>query len=392
MILSLADDLSGAAEAGGIALRFGLRAEVQTDFFPAHEVDLIVADTDSRQHSPQEAARRVERALAQYRAMPVERIFKKVDSVLRGNVMAEAGTLLATGEFDRLLLVPANPGLGRTVSQGRYWVDGQPLDRTDFANDPEYPAATSNVRQLLLERDGLGVSQRWPVTVVSPADKLPASGIVVGESSSHDDLLAWARRLDSHTIPVGAAEFLDACLQAMGMNRVDTAVHYTQPIGDTPALFVCGSTSDAAREFCRESKATGIPVVRIPLGLLQRNRPASELMQEWAASVLLAVADHSRVIIAIDQPLQHDPEIPQLLTDRLGAVVERVLKEHPVQHLLVEGGATAAALVRRMGWSRLSVIEELAPGVVTTRVTNQPDLVLTMKPGSYHWPDEVLRD
>jgi D-threonate/D-erythronate kinase len=57
MILTLADDLSGAAEAGGIALRFGLAAEVQTEFFPARDVDLIVRDTDSRTCSATDASR-----------------------------------------------------------------------------------------------------------------------------------------------------------------------------------------------------------------------------------------------------------------------------------------------------------------------------------------------
>jgi uncharacterized protein YgbK (DUF1537 family) len=57
----------------------------------------------------------------------------------------------------------------------------------------------------------------------------------------------------------------------------------------------------------------------------------------------------------------------------------------------VEGGATAIALVRRMGWNRLTVLREVAPGVVTLGVGGAPCLWLTVKPGSYRWPDEIRK-
>lgn len=391
MILTLADDLSGAAEAGGIALRFGLAAEVQTEYCPVCDVDVIVVDTDSRNCSATEAARRVEVAYAHYRTLPVRSIFKKVDSVLRGNVLAEIAAILDAGLYDRTLLVPANPGMGRTVLHGRYWVDNQPLDQTDFANDPEYPAGTSDVRLLLLQRDDLGVSRRWPVTVVARGDRLPAQGIVVGEARSDDDLLAWAKAVDASTVAAGGAEFMDAFLQALGQERVSETLSPVTVDGEAKTLFVCGSTSASSRQFCRECEAQGIPVVRMPAELLDTTRQVRERMDEWTVSALAALREHPRVVIAIDRPLRQDPELPQLLTSYLGAVVERVLDAYAVGHLLVEGGATAAALVHRFGWTQLRIVQELAPGVVSTRVSRRPDLVLTMKPGSYRWPDHLLR-
>ena len=70
-----------------------------------------------------------------------------------------------------------------------------------------------------------------------------------------------------------------------------------------------------------------------------------------------ALHAHSTVIIAIDRPLRREPDLPQRLTGYLGAAVEVVLASVAVNHLLVEGGATAAALIRRFGWDRLHVLE-----------------------------------
>ena len=56
-IIVLADDLSGAAELAGIAFAHGLSAEVQREFAPATEIQVIAIDTDSRHLSPPTAAR-----------------------------------------------------------------------------------------------------------------------------------------------------------------------------------------------------------------------------------------------------------------------------------------------------------------------------------------------
>ena len=59
MIVVIADDLTGAAEIGGMAWRHGLVAEIQVEIDLSSPVDLIVVDTDSRSLSPAVAAERV---------------------------------------------------------------------------------------------------------------------------------------------------------------------------------------------------------------------------------------------------------------------------------------------------------------------------------------------
>ena len=55
-IAVIADDLTGAAEIGGVAVRYGLAAEVQTAWTAASEIGVIVIDADTRSLPPQEAA------------------------------------------------------------------------------------------------------------------------------------------------------------------------------------------------------------------------------------------------------------------------------------------------------------------------------------------------
>ena len=385
MIVVIADDFTGAAEIGGVALRYGLAAEVQTEFNAYADVDLIVVDADTRSCTAEEAAQRVASLAKLFRQDAIEHVFKKVDSVLRGQVIAELTALLGVWGKPRTLLVPANPGLGRVISGGHYFINGQPLHETDFSRDPEYPATTSDVLAIL------GPSGDWSVRVLQSGEALPDRGIFVGEVGREADVAAWARKLDDTTLPAGAAEFFGSFLTAMGFGLVERAPAEVGSMEYANALFVCGSTSAYSRSFRQQCEAHGIPVLRMPSGLFGITPQSPDLIREWADATVKALKAHPRVMVAVDQPLRRDPDLPQILSGHLGELVAQVMDRQRVHHLFAEGGATAVALVRQFGWKRLQVRRELAPGVVCMQIEGQMRPLLTMKPGSYAWPDEVWK-
>jgi len=397
MIVAIADDLTGAAELGGIALRHRLTAEVQTEFDPSTDVDLTIIDTDTRAGSAEEAVGRLEMVADQCLEAATGQVFKKVDSVLRGHVMVELIALLEAWDRCRALLVPANPSLGRTVTRGQYWIDDQPLHTTGFASDPEYPATTSDVRQMLLARrmhpirGRLDASEHWAVHVHHPGKAMPERGIIVGEATSNADLATWATSLDSDTLPAGAAEFFGACLRARGFELAEGRPSGSELCLDAACLFVCGSASSYTHSFCQLCEAHGIPVLRMPTDLFRATPESPQLIRTWADATVQALEFHPRAVVAIDRPLCKDPGVPEMLSGHLAELVGQVISRRPLDGLFVEGGATATTLVHRFNWERLRVRQELAPGIVCVQIEGKPRPLLTMKPGSYSWPDRVWR-
>ena len=94
MIGVIADDLTGAAELGAVGLRHGLRAEIVRSGKPSGRADLVCVDTDSRSCEPAAAAKRAAAAAKMLRAAGAKWIYKKVDSVLRGQVTAEVEAVM----------------------------------------------------------------------------------------------------------------------------------------------------------------------------------------------------------------------------------------------------------------------------------------------------------
>ena len=398
MILVLADDLAGAAEMGGMAWRHGLSAEVRTGAgldlesrgSPDTGVDVLVLDTNTRSCDPREARRRMHAVAAHCQQWAPRGVYKKVDSVLRGPVAAELDALLDALGFERCLLVPANPGLGRVISGGQYLLHGVPLHETDFRLDPEYPATTADVLARVATSGADAVGE---LSLRAVGETLPERGIVVGEAACAADLASWAAlAVRVGVLAAGASEFFGAYLKALG-HPPAKPVPESRSDGERRDLFVCGSTSAGSREFCRKSEARGVPVVRLPKGLLRQ--PAAEagaeaLVNQWGNEIVAALSNYSRVVAAIDRPLCLEPGMPQVLGEYLGAAVEQALARIHVERLFAEGGATAAALVRRMGWTCLRVRREWATGVVTCEVHGQDAPLVSMKPGSYAWSAAIL--
>lgn len=384
MIAIIADDLTGAAEIAGLGWRHGLSAEILDRDEPPSTAELVVYNSDSRNCAPSEAARRVARLGAMLQKRRPAWCYKKVDSVLRGNVVAELEAWQKAAGLTRCLLAPANPAAGRIIRQGQYFVHGQPLHKTGFRNDPRHPRVTADVTALLATP-----ARNSPVLVAST--KAPARlqpGITIGEAASFAAVRRLAARVDKGVLPAGGADFFRALLLAHGHKPLPAAARRSRPAA-VPTLYVCGSTAPAAGEFLRQCGGKDWPVLLMPAGLRHRGQPAAGERTGWEKKIVTALAEHPRVVAGIGPPAVKEASAPARLGSRLVSVICRVLPLARPTRVCVEGGATAALLLEAMGWRRLEVGHEFSTGVVALRPDAAWQLELVAKPGSYEWADEL---
>ncbi|MDE6694137.1 MAG: four-carbon acid sugar kinase family protein, partial [Muribaculaceae bacterium] len=148
MVCVIADDITGAAEMGGIARRLGLSVCLSLDGHIREDCDVAVIATDTRSMTEEEAVyetRRVTSDLKEERR--IKAFFKKTDSALRGHVVAELSVMMEILDREGALYLPANPTKKRVISDGRYLIDGVPIDETAVSFDPDFPAFSSRVSE-----------------------------------------------------------------------------------------------------------------------------------------------------------------------------------------------------------------------------------------------------
>jgi uncharacterized protein YgbK (DUF1537 family) len=381
MIGVIADDLTGAAELGAVGLRHGLSAEIVRRGEPGGRSDLVCVDTDSRSCEPAAAAKRAAAAAKMLHAAGARWIYKKVDSVLRGQVMAEVEAVMQQLKLDRALLLPANPSLGRTIHDGEYFVQGRPIHKTEFARDPEYPRHSSQVVRLL------AAPQKFLLRVVNGARPLAAGTLVIGEATTVADVQSWAEFCLAGTLPVGGAEFFNALLAGEKIQPLAGGIAPAAPPAGRE-FFISGTSTQKARQFVQAAKRRKTPVFPLPQELAWGAEFTPAAVAAVAQRVVAAFQENPRVVLAVGLPPVRDTAIAMKLSKNIVKVAERVMRQVPVACVFAEGGATAAELVRRMGWSRLTVLRELAPGVATLAVEGGESILLTIKPGTYAWPEQ----
>ena len=370
-IVVIADDLSGAAELAGIAFARGHSAEVQRQCFdPASAAEVIAVDTDSRGLSAEAAADHVREAAKAVVAAQPAWIYKKVDSVLRGNVRAEIEALLAITGHERALLTPANPSRGRTIEGGCLLIRGVPLDETGFALDPEHPRRSSRVGDLL------GIAD------------LPVSDFLLPDVASPGALVALATEVDDRTLPAGAADFFAALLDSRAAPFAAVSAVSLHPGLDLPALLVCGSRASWATR-AGECAAVGVPLTTFAPALEGERLPNAE-MAACAKHAASRLATAGRLLLGIG-PIESAAS-PADLVNCLADLTALVLERTPVASLLLEGGATAAAVAARLGWTRLAVSAKAPAGIgILQPLMAAAAPQVWIKPGSYPWPDAVWR-
>ncbi len=380
MVVVIADDFTGAAELGGIGLRYGLTVEIVTAIDKLSKADILVIATDTRSMPQEQAITVMTEITSKVASLKPALIFKKVDSVLRGHVVEELNVHLKHLDLKRALLVPANPGFGRTIANGQYFIHGEPIHLTSFANDPEFAIKSPLVYDMLRVKDG--------DIYLQTADKeLPATGIVIGECITDHDLTLWAEKADSKTLMAGGAGLFNALLSSLNLPRVVQKETYN-PQHDQPTLFVCGSTFDKSKNLVKQVKNNNGPVSYMPADIVNLAKPPEGLFEEWADEVAGFINQYNKAIVAINADSVIAPTVVGL-RDKKARLVENVFKKTNVKELLIEGGSTAAAIIKELNLTRFYPAQEFSMGVIRMKVAYNEDLFLTLKPGSYDWPQHT---
>lgn len=375
MILVIADDLTGAAEIAGLAQSRGLQTRLLTDAGgSADQCDVTVVATDTRSMTAEAAlseTRRVVSSLIRHQVLaPGVTLFKKTDSALRGHVVAELHELMRLTGFQRSVYLPANPSRGRTIRGGTYYIRQHgrdvPIAETDFSFDPEFPARTS----LLAER--------FPDAV----------GIAMPDAATPADLAAAVHEAADDTILAGAADLFQQLLLARFPASPSSGGSLPDPLPASPSsaapvetpippstsiVMVCGSTQSRPPEL-------GIPLSPMPRALYDG---ATDLTP-WLDDALPKSASCGSVILTIPHRHLTGPAVAVHLRALTSRMVQQLLRHLRPDELIIEGGATAFAILRRLRLTHFTVLAQLAPGVVRLRESTS-GLLITLKPGSYPW-------
>lgn len=400
----IADDLTGAGDSGVHFAAAGLRTALALEpvgigrAFTEH--DAVAFSTESRFLPAEEAADRVGVAINACRQAGASVFFKKIDSTLRGNLAAEIGTAMREGRFAAAVVCPAMPKTGRTVVEGRLYVGGVPVDRTELGCDPFNPVPSSFIPDLLSGLSCGGVSlevvRKGEAAVAERIGWLVADGrnaiIVDAESDSDMAILGAATRSRNSdggqcVLPVGAGGFAEAFAGEPRPRRGEEA--------SGRLLAVVGSLTAASAEQISHAGASGLFTVLE----LDMERVLADPAGEIARLAEAAENSNRHLLLANARPPRKASASGVSRDDGLAAAAlfGRAAREIAVKgacgRVYATGGGTAVAVAAAMGFDSITLERECMPGVVlgSCRSPDVPVRWFITKAGGFGASDTLTR-
>lgn len=382
MIAVIADDFTGAAEIGGIGIRHGLDVIIETELVYNTNTDLLVIATDTRSMNQADAASCVKTITKELLKHKPELIFKKLDSVLRGNITKELLSQMEISGKERTIIVAANPVFKRVIKNGKYYIDNVPLNETCFSSDPHFPMQSANVLNILSGNGNLEIVNS------KPGETLPEKGLIVGDASDFNDLDKWVEYIDKNTLVAGASGFFDAILKKLAVKQGKE--NNNPPSFGGKSLFILGSIFPKDIGFTKRIKENHFYMSNMPKEIYFNENYDESRVEYWADDIIKGINNNQKVLASISHTGKNEPGIAFRIREVIGKLIKQVVERIELNELFVEGGSTTSVVLKYLGIKELIPVQELDTGVIRMKADKYPGLYLTTKPGSYFWPDNVF--
>ncbi|MEE2884815.1 MAG: four-carbon acid sugar kinase family protein [Chloroflexota bacterium] len=372
----ISDDLTGAMDSSGSLAAKGFNSSVIFNLNSIPDTDSVAVSTDSRDGSASNA--RIKVADASRKIGP-RIIYKKIDSTLRGHIGIELKSMMDSMKIHKVLVAPAFPDTGKTTINGTMLVNGFPVHKSSFANDPTNPVSQSHIPTLLAG------SMQYSV------DTLSLDVISKGSNTIRNHM-----RTNSHNILV---------CDAIEQKHLQSIADAISNVGEK--WIICGS-GGLAREM------------GVMLGTKFSDK-AICFNPRSGTSLIVIGSLHEKTVLQF-QSLQNSRDIPVLtpssvdnfsslktsivitsvndkyLKNKENSVAKSLAKatasalDNMCTGLFLSGGSTAAAVLGNLQPDHISLVGEVEPGVPAGNIIGgkADGLRVVTKAGGFGSTDAIL--
>ena len=325
----IADDLSGALDASVSFVRYGykVRVALSPDSISSvieSDADVVAVNTGSREVSEVIARARLAAVLKE---IPQGfKIIKKIDSRLKGNIRAETEELLACG-FQKILVAPAIPKLGRIVTDGKLF--------------------------------GAGISN--PLVVADIFTGLNAE-VTIPDTVYDADLDTVVQSLAANTLVVGAS----GVSSAIARSEAQVICPFKTPKSER-VLIVIGSRDPITLTQIDTllNARSDIGYIACPNGYPPSTQPNTKI-----------------TLVQLTQGSARQPSAD--VTSRFVLTVADIIEHSKPDAIIASGGETAQEVLAILGVRSLVLVGEARPGVpVSLADISGHELTLLTKSGGF---------
>ncbi|MCR5788542.1 MAG: four-carbon acid sugar kinase family protein [Lachnospiraceae bacterium] len=394
-LLIVADDLTGGLDSGVQLAKQGVSVCVDPDpcakkTLQRTNVQVLVAVCETRHLAPDAAYEAVYRVVSMGRQAGIPYVYKKTDSALRGNIGAELAAALKASGAATLHFFPAYPAMNRLTINGCQYIDGVPVSRSVFGNDPFDPVPESDIRKLIERQTEIPVIRGCEAgcrLICGNGDPTVPRRIFVMDGKSDEDLIEAGLKLKAAgelSVSAGCAGFAAFLPELLDLER--EALPDTHDLGNG-LLVISGSLNPITLKQLDYAEKKGFV----------RNRPES-LPENFRSKNNEPLFNDPWMIIDSSGIQKHFPSCGSfhLKPDEdILAYLALLFSEAEKKSdgtIMIIGGDTLSACLRSIDIRQLRPVKELLPGVVLSAfVSEGRDKYIISKSGGFGDEELLVR-
>ncbi|MEE8817299.1 MAG: four-carbon acid sugar kinase family protein [Lachnospiraceae bacterium] len=320
------------------------------------------------------------------------------DSTPKGNIGPVVDAVMEELDVKYTILCPALPVNGRTVKDGRLYVNGVPLDESPMRNHPLTPMWDSSIASLMRPQG------KYDCLVMNrEMMRRTDSGIQAvledfGRDRSHFYVIPdYINDSDADRI---VALFGDLPLLTGGsglMERLARRHGSTMPLhGEVscatkgPALVLAGSCSVATLAQIRHFTENGACGIRLDPDRLKDPEAIAKIREQVRENrgrkIILYSSVPGEELRRAGKSKKQIAEDAAVIEQSIADIAENAV-EDGYTRIIVAGGETSGAVTKRLGFSAYDISDSVAPGVPVMIPVSNRKIRLVLKSGNFGQED-----
>ncbi|MEQ5727678.1 four-carbon acid sugar kinase family protein [Providencia rettgeri] len=397
-LIVLADDFTGANDAGVNLVNAELVADVVFQLPYSGKAQALIINSDSRAMDANHANEKIHDLVSKIgKIRQTDWVLKKIDSTLRGNIGSEIEALMQATGRTIAILASAYPNAGRVTIKGNCYVHGKLITETEFASDPKTPVLHANIAEIIRLQSKIScvnVTHQQLNDLFKHHDKNGNNQhlIIIVDTQTQDEL--------KHVVSVATqAKTLPLLVGSSGLFQ---AFSESQVVKNHSNLFaMIGSMSEIAqKQINRLTSHPNTHFVHLDIdemlshGIQKYQQIISEALNQGQHCIAHTSLEHSarhQVIALCEKWALTRTQLGEKICLLLGELTQQVISYSSPKALYLSGGDVAIAAANALGAEGFNIQGQIADCVPYGRFIHSEwnKLVLT-KAGAFGSEDTLF--
>lgn len=392
--LIIADDFTGANDAGVKLSQIGFETTVCFKYSDKSKFKSLVLDTESRVMGAKVFEKRYSELIKPINFARFDFVLKKIDSTLRGRIAEEIKIVDHYYDSPIIFFAPSLPGFGRTTENAVQKLNGVPLTETELNKDPKNPVEKDNLILILKEEYDEAIIHISDVFKENDKLSYDKNRIFVFDSKTDyelDEIVRLGIKSGRKILYIGTSALSQALAKQV----------YKQK----KVLGVVASLSSVCQEQLLEAQKKDIIVYPVSISDFYKN---DIKLLETAKEIAKLFKLNDKIIVCSSSSLSKTErtkteafgkrnrlsniQIANYYQKLLSSLCLLIMKEVEISALFLTGGDTAIAVLKALKITGARIISELEPGIPKMTITGGivDNLPIVTKAGGFGNKDSII--